>query len=122
MAYADKDADKRTASNTKLEAKARMAACERLLAIKGLSEADRAWTLIRRGVVYRHMKKYDAALADLAQAEKLDPGNSRLTGIEPGFTSTQKNTPKPTRNSPRPLSLTRAMSGVGTCGRGPAHR
>ena len=77
-AYGDKDADRRAAGNSKLDTKTRMAACERLLAIEGLSKTDRAWALITRGSLYKRMKKLDVALADYNQAEKLDPDNPRL--------------------------------------------
>jgi len=77
-AYGDKDANKRTASNSKLDTKTRMAACERLLAIEGLSKTELAWALITRGSLYIRMKKLDAALADFDQAGKLDPGNPRV--------------------------------------------
>ncbi|MDP6634217.1 MAG: tetratricopeptide repeat protein [Phycisphaerae bacterium] len=72
-AQADKGADKRAAGNTKLDNEKRLAACDRLLALDDLPKDERAWVLVRRGVVNRHLKKYDAALADFAQAEKLDP-------------------------------------------------
>ena len=78
LAYADKDADKRAADNSKLDTKTRMAACERLLAIEGLPQTERAWTLITRGNLHRRVKKFDAALADFNQAEKLDPDNPRV--------------------------------------------
>ena len=78
LSHADKDSDKRTAGNTKLDTKTRLAACERLIAAKGLSNAERAWALIKRGYLYRRVKKYDAALADLDQAEKLAPGDPRI--------------------------------------------
>ena len=54
-AYADKDADKRAAGNSKLDTKTRMAACERLLAIEGLSKTERAWTSITRGGLYERI-------------------------------------------------------------------
>jgi len=77
-AYGDKDADRRAAGNSKLDTKTRMAACERLLAIEGLTKTERAWALITRGSLSKRMKKFDVALADYNQAEKLDPDNPRL--------------------------------------------
>ncbi|MBT3200628.1 MAG: tetratricopeptide repeat protein [Phycisphaerales bacterium] len=78
IAYGDKDADKRTAGNSRLSVKERMAACEKLLATDGLSKTDRAWALCMRGSLNRRGKKYDAALADFAAAEKLEPDNPRV--------------------------------------------
>ncbi|MCP4375491.1 MAG: tetratricopeptide repeat protein [bacterium] len=73
LVQADKDADKRAVANSKLDNKTRLAACERLLAIDELPKTERAWVLTKRGIINRHMKKYDAALADFTQAEKLNP-------------------------------------------------
>ena len=78
VAYGDKDADKRAASNSKLDIKTRMAACERLLAIEGLSKTERAWALTWRGSFNRRTKKLKEAFADFDQAEKLDPDNPRI--------------------------------------------
>jgi len=77
-AYADADADRRTAANSKLSSKVRLEACERLLAAEGLSKTERTWALLQRSMFYRWAEEYDKSLADLAEAEKLDPGNPRI--------------------------------------------
>ena len=77
-ALADKDADKRAAANGRLETKARLAACARLLAAEDLTKTERTWALLQRAKLYRYTEKHAEAMADYAKAEELDPGNPEI--------------------------------------------
>ena len=77
-AHADADADRRAAANSRLAVKTRVEACSRLVADEGLSKTQRVWALIQRGSLLRRTEKFKEALADFAEAEKLDPGNPKI--------------------------------------------
>jgi len=78
LAFADKDADKRLAANSKANFTKRIEACTRLIDGSELSKTERTWALTKRGFLYRVKEKFAEALADLDAADKLDPGNPRI--------------------------------------------